>query len=264
MAKDKQELKDKEAALKADLAEEKKRVRKEMDRLSQLQKRQQADHDRLKKQQDEAAAASQREREELQTAFDNKWRAIELELQEQVKRVAGPGKQADVASLISEVIQGRCRDGRAPSPESDHDMTNSEPDDQGDDDSLYKLPPPIPPRPNERNGRGSIQASRKGSRRGSSPPNGRVPPPPPPPDSSSSESSDSDSDSAPRYAEQVPKEIRRYIRELRKRDKKNRVSKNKAPVVVGKAPKMKEPESFSGEKAEFMPWFKAVKEFMTV
>jgi hypothetical protein len=89
-----------------------------------------------------------------------------------------------------------------------------------------------------------------------------VPPPRPPPRGSSSSSSSSDSES------DIPKdlgnEISKLIRALWKKDKKNRITKWPEAIFLGKAPKMKEPEVFDGDRENYIPWMKAVKEYMTV
>jgi hypothetical protein len=98
--------------------------------------------------------------------------------------------------------------------------------------------------------------------RDSSLPSGVVPPPGPLPGGSSSSSSSSDSESdRPR---DLGNEISRLIRELRKKDKKNQITKQPEAVFLGKAPKMKKPEVFDGDRENYIPWIKAVKEYMTV
>jgi hypothetical protein len=101
--------------------------------------------------------------------------------------------------------------------------------------------------------------------RDSSPPSGVIPPPRPPPGgSSSSSSSSSSSDSEPDGPKDLGKDISKLIRALRKKDKKNRITKRPEAIFLGKAPKMKEPEVFDGDRENYIPWMKAVKEYMTV
>jgi hypothetical protein len=98
--------------------------------------------------------------------------------------------------------------------------------------------------------------------RDSSPPSGVIPPPRPPPGGSSSSSSSSDSES--NRSKDLGQEISKLIRALRKKDKKNRITKRPEAVFLGKAPKIKEPEVFDGDRENYTPWMKAVKEYMTV
>jgi hypothetical protein len=101
--------------------------------------------------------------------------------------------------------------------------------------------------------------------RDSSPPSGVVPPPRPPPGgSSSSSSSSSSSDSGSDRPKNLGKDISRLIHALRKKDKKNRITKPPEAIFLGKAPKMKEPKVFDGDRENYIPWMKAVKEYMTV
>jgi hypothetical protein len=89
-----------------------------------------------------------------------------------------------------------------------------------------------------------------------------VPPPRPPPGGSSCSSSSSDSESD--RPKDLGNEISRLIRELRKKDRKNHITKQLEVIFLGKAPKMKEPEVFDGDRENYIPWMKAVKEYMTV
>jgi hypothetical protein len=98
--------------------------------------------------------------------------------------------------------------------------------------------------------------------RDSSPPSGVIPPPRPLPGGSSSSSSSSNSDSD--RPKDLGKEISKLIWELRKKDKKNRITKQPEAVFLGKAPKMKEREVFDGDRENSIPWMKAVKEYMTI
>jgi hypothetical protein len=101
--------------------------------------------------------------------------------------------------------------------------------------------------------------------RDSSPPSRVVPPPRPPPGgSSSSSSSSSSSDSESDRPKNLGKDISKLICALRKKDKKNRITKRPEVIFLGKAPKMKEPEVFDGDRENYIPWMKAVKEYMTV
>jgi hypothetical protein len=126
-------------------------------------------------------------------------------------------------------------------------------------ESEYELPGP--PR-SERSGRGSIQRSITTGSRGSSPPRGtgRQGGDSSGGSSSSSSSSDSESDRPNRLGD----EISRLIRALRKKDSRNRVAKCPEAVFLGKAPKMREPETYEGCRESYVPWMKAVKEYMTV
>jgi hypothetical protein len=101
--------------------------------------------------------------------------------------------------------------------------------------------------------------------RDSSPPSGVVPPPRPPPGgSTASSSSSSSSDSESDRPKNLGKDVSKLIRALRKKDKKNCITKRPEAIFLGKAPKMKEPEVFDGDRENYIPWMKAVKEYMTV
>jgi hypothetical protein len=129
-------------------------------------------------------------------------------------------------------------------------------------ESEYDLPPPPC---SEQSGRGSISRARATESRDSSPPSGVVPPPRPPPGGSSSSSSSSySSDSESDGPRNLGKDISKLIRALWKKDKKNRITKRPEAIFLGKAPKMKEPEVFDRDRENYIPWMKAVKEYMTV
>jgi hypothetical protein len=98
--------------------------------------------------------------------------------------------------------------------------------------------------------------------RGSSPPSGVIPPPGLPAGGSSSSSSSSDSGSD--RPKDLRNEILRLIRELWKKDRKNRITKKPEAIFLGKAPKMKEPEVFDGDQESYILWMKAVTEYITV
>jgi hypothetical protein len=81
--------------------------------------------------------------------------------------------------------------------------------------------------------------------RDSRPPGGVVPPPGPPPGGSSSSSSSSDSECD--RPKDLGIEISKLICALRKKNRKNHISKQPEVIFLGKAPKMKEPEVFDGD-----------------
>jgi hypothetical protein len=81
--------------------------------------------------------------------------------------------------------------------------------------------------------------------RDSSPPSRVVPPPGPLPRGSSSSSSSSDSESD--RPKDLGNEISRLIHALRKKDKKNRITKRLEAIFLGKVPKIKEPKVFDGD-----------------
>jgi hypothetical protein len=58
--------------------------------------------------------------------------------------------------------------------------------------------------------------------------------------------------------------ISKLIHALQKKDQKNHISKQLEAIILGKAPKMKEPEVFDGDQENYITWMKAVKEYMTV
>jgi hypothetical protein len=183
----------------------------------------------------------------MRKSFREELQSIGEELKVQFQSAQQSRKGIDVTSVIDSVLEQHARWGRVPLP-NDDDM-----------DSLYNLPPP--PR-SERSGRGSILRGRTMESRGSSPPSGVIPPRGPPPGGSSSSSSSSDSESD--RPKDLGNEISKLIRELQKKDKKNRITKQPEAVFLGKAPKMKEPEVFDGDRENYIPWMKAVKEYMTV
>jgi hypothetical protein len=194
-----------------------------------------------------ASAISQREREEMRKSFPEELQSIGEDLKVQFQSAQQSRKGIDVTSVIDSVLQQHAQWGRVPLPNSD------------ETDSLYDLsPPPC----SERSGRGAIPRGRTTESRDSSPPSRVAPPPGPPPGGSSSSSSSSDSESD--RPKDLGNEISKLIRELRKKDRKNRISKQSEPIVLGKAPKMKEPEVFDGDQENYIPWMKAVKEYMTV
>jgi hypothetical protein len=78
-----------------------------------------------------------------------------------------------------------------------------------------------------------------------------VPPPGPPPGGSSSSSSSSDSVSD--RPKDLGNEISRLIREPRKKDWKNRITKQLEAIFLGKAPKMKEPKVFDRDRENYIP-----------
>jgi hypothetical protein len=183
----------------------------------------------------------------MRKAFREELQSIGEEVKVQFQLAQQSRKGIDVTSVIDSVLEQHARWGRVPLPNDD------------DTDSLYNLPPPPH---SERSGRGSIRRGRMTESRDSSPPSRVVPPPRPPPGGSSSSSSSSDSE--PDRPKDLGNEISRLIRELWKKDRKNRISKQSEAIVLGKAPKMKEPEVFDGDRENYIPWMKAVKEYMTV
>jgi hypothetical protein len=216
------------------------RVKKDLQKLKHLQ-------EQLRQHQVNASVVSQQEREDMRKSFREELQSIGEELKVQFQSAQQSRKGFDVTSVIDSVLEQHARWGRVPLPNND------------DTDSLYNLPPP--PR-SERSGRGSILRGRTMESRGSSPPSGVIPPPGPPPGGSSSSASNSDSES--NRPKDLGNEISKLIRELRKKDKKNRITKQPEAVFLGKAPKMKDPEVFDGDRENYTPWMKAVKEYMTV
>jgi hypothetical protein len=87
-------------------------------------------------------------------------------------------------------------------------------------------------------------------------------PPRAPPGGSSSSSSSSDSESD--RPKDVGNKISKLICTLWKKNKKNCITKQPEAIFLGKAPKIKEPEVFDGDWENYIPWMKAVKEYMTV
>jgi hypothetical protein len=216
------------------------KVKKDLRKLKRLQEQLRQDHVN-------ACAVSQQEREDMRKLFREELQSIREELKVQFQSAQQSRKDIDVTSIIDSVLEQRARRGRIPLPNSD------------ETDSEYDLPPPPC---SERSGRGSIPRGRTTESRDSSPPSGIVPPPGPPPGGSSSSSSNSDSEfDRPR---DLGNEISRLIRALWKKDKKNRITKRPEAILLGKAPKMKEPEVFDGDRENYIPWMKAVKEYMTV
>jgi hypothetical protein len=78
--------------------------------------------------------------------------------------------------------------------------------------------------------------------------------------SSSSSSSDSESDRPHTLGDEISK----LICALRKKDSHNQVTKQPEAVFLGKAPKMREPETYEGCHESYVTWMKAVKEYMTI
>jgi hypothetical protein len=177
------------------------KVKKDLQKLKRLQ-------EQLQQDQVNASAVSQWEREEMRKSFREEIQSIGEELKVQFQSAQQSRKGIDVTSVIDSVLEQHARRGRIPLPNSD------------ETDLLYDLPPP--PR-SERSGRGSIPRGRTTESRDSSPPGGVVPPPGPPPGGSSSSSSSSDSESD--RPKDLGNEISKLIRELRKKDQKNRISK---------------------------------------
>jgi hypothetical protein len=219
------------------------KVKKDLQKLKHLQ-------EQLQQDQGNASAVSQQEREDMRKSFREELQSIGEELKVQFQSAQQSRKDIDVTSVIDSVLEQRARRGRIPLPDSD------------EIESEYDLPPP--PR-SKRSGRGSIPRTRTTESRDSSPPSGVVPPPRPPPGgSSSSSSSSSSSGSASEGPKNLGKDISRLIRALQKKDKKNHITKRPEAIFLGKAPKMKEPEVFDGDRENYIPWMKAVKEYMTV
>jgi hypothetical protein len=216
------------------------KVKKDLQKLKRLQ-------EQLRRDQVNASAVSQWEREDMRKSFREELQSIGEELKVQFQSAQQSRKDIDITSVIDSVLEQRARRGRIPLPNSDE--TESE----------YDLPPPPC---SERSGRGSILRGRTTESRDSSPPSGLVPPPRPPPGGSSSSSSSSDSE--PDGPRDIGNEISRLIRALRKKDKKNRITKLPEAIFLGKAPKMKEPEVFDGDRENYIPWMQAVKEYVTV
>jgi hypothetical protein len=206
------------------------RVKKDLQKLKHLQ-------EQLWQDQVNASAVSQREREDMRRSLREELQSIGEELKVQFQSAQQSRKDIDIPSIIDSVLEQHARRGRIPLPNSDDET-----------DSLYDLPPP--PR-SERSGRGSIPRGRMTESRDSSPPSRVVPPPRPPPGGSSSSSCSSDSESD--RPKDLGNEISKLIRELRKKDKKNRITKQPEAVFLGKAPKMKEPEVFDGDRENYTP-----------
>jgi hypothetical protein len=218
------------------------KVKKDLRKLERPQ-------EQLQKDQVNPSAVSQREREDMRTLFREELQSIGEELKGQFQLAQQSHKDIDVTTVIDSILQQWAQWGRIPLPDSD------------EAESEYDLPPT--PR-SERSGRGSIPRTRTTESRDSSPPSGVVPPRPPPGGSSSSSSSSSSSDSESNRPKNLGKNISRLIRALQKKDKKNRITKRPQAIFLGKAPKMKEPEVFDGDRENYIPWMKAVKEYMTV
>jgi hypothetical protein len=98
--------------------------------------------------------------------------------------------------------------------------------------------------------------------RDSSPPSGIIPPPRAPPGGSSSSSSSCNSESD--RPKDLGNEISKLIRTLWKKDKKNLITKQPEVIFLGRASKMKGPKVFDRDWENYIPWMKAVKEYVTV
>jgi hypothetical protein len=229
------EMNDREIKASAD----QEKVKKDLRKLKRLQ-------EQLQQDQANSSAVSQRERQDMRKPFREELQSIGEELKVQFQSAQQSRKDIDVTSVIDSVLEQWARRGRIPLPDSD------------EIESEYDLPPPR----SERSGRGSIRTGRMTESRDSSPPSRVVPPPGPPPGGSSSSSSSSDSESD--RPKDLGNEISRLIRAVRKKDKKNRITRRPEAIFLGKAPKMKEPEVFDGDRENYIPWMKAVKEYMTV
>jgi hypothetical protein len=186
----------------------------------------------------------------MRKSFREELQSIGEELKVQFQSAQQSRRGIDIDSVIDGILEQHARWGRIPLPNDD------------ETDSLYDLPPL--PR-SGRSGRGSIRRGRTTESRDSSPPSGVIPPPGPLlGGSSSSSSSSSSSDSESDRPRDLGKKISKLIRTLQKKDKKNRITKQPEAIFLGKAPKMKEPEVFDGDRENYIPWMKAVKEYMTV
>jgi hypothetical protein len=216
------------------------KVKKDLQNLKRLQ-------DQLRIDQANVSGVSQQEQEDIRKSFREQLQSIGEELKAQFQAAQKNKGEIDVTSVIKSVLQERARQGRIPLPNSD------------EMESEYELPEPPS---SERSGRGSIQRSRTTGSRGSSPPmgNGRQGKDSPGGSSSSSSSSDSDSD----RPNQVGDEISKVIHALRKNDSCNQVAKCPEAVFLGKAPKMREPETYEGCHESYILWMKAVKQYMIV
>jgi hypothetical protein len=203
------------------------KVKKDLQKLKRLQEQRQQD-------QVNASAVSQQEWEDMRKSFREELQSIGEELKVKFQSAHQSHRDIDVTSVIDSVLEQRARWGRIPLLDSD------------EMESEYDLPPP--PR-SEQSGRGSIPTARMTESRDSSPRSRVVPPPRPPPGgSSSSSSSSSSSDSESNGPKNLGKDISKIIRALRKKDKKNRITKRPEAIFLGKAPKMKEPEVFDGDR----------------
>jgi hypothetical protein len=220
--------------------EEQERVKRDLREIKHLQ-------EQLRIDQANASAISHQEWEDMRKSFREQLQSIGEDLKDQFQAAQRTKKEIDVTSAIESVLQERAWLGRIPLPNSEE--VGSE----------YDL---LPPLRSERSGRGSIRRSRTTSLRGSSPPQGprqqggnlsggR---------SSSCSSSDSELDRPHTLGDEISK----LICTLRKKDSRNQVTKQPEAVFLGKAPKMREPETYEGCRESYVPWIKAVKEYMTV
>jgi hypothetical protein len=172
----------------------------------------------------------------MRKSFQEELQSIGEELKVQFQSAQQSRRGIDIDSVIDSVLEQHARRGRVPLPNDDEMY------------SLYNLPPLLC---SEQLGRGSIPRGRTMESRDSSPPGRVILPPGPPPggSSSSSPSSDSDSDGP----KDLGNEISKLIRELWKKDRKNCISKQLGAIVLGKAPKIKEPEVFDGDWENYIP-----------
>jgi hypothetical protein len=219
------------------------KVKKDLRKLKRLQ-------EQLQQDQVNASAVSQQEWEDMQKLFREELQSIREELKVQFQSAQQSRKDIDITSVIDSVLEQCARRGRIPLPDSDQMELE------------YDLPPPPC---SEWSGRGSIPRARTTELRDSSPPSRVVPPPRPlPGGSSSSSSSSSSSDSESDGPKNLGKDISKLLHALRKKDNKNRITKRPEVIFLGKASKMKEPEVFNGDWENYIPWMKAVKEYMTI
>jgi hypothetical protein len=172
----------------------------------------------------------------MRKSFREELQSIGEELKVQFQSAQQSCKGIDVTSVIDSVLEQHARRGRIPLPDSD------------EPDSEYDLPPPPH---SEQSGRGSIPRGKTTESRDSSLPGGVVPPPGPPPGGSSSSSSSSDSESD--QPKDLGNKISKLIRALRKKDRKNCISKQPEAIFLGKALKMKQPEVFDGDRENYIP-----------
>jgi hypothetical protein len=183
----------------------------------------------------------------MRKSFREQLQSIAEERKDQFQATQRTKKEIDVTSAIDSVLQERAWLGRIALPDSE------------EVESEYDLPP-LPH--SDRSGRGSIQRSRTTSSRGSSPPQGprqqggnssRG-------SSSSSSSSNLESDRPHRLGDEISK----LICTLRKKDGRNRVTKQLQAVFLGKALMIRETETYTGCHKSYILWMKAVNEYITV
>jgi hypothetical protein len=169
-------------------------------------------------------------------SFPEELQSIREELKVQFQSAQQSCKDIDITSVIDSILEQCAQWGRVPLL-NDNEM-----------DSLYDLPPPPH---SEHSGRGSIPRGRTTGSRDSSPPGGVVPPPGPLPGGNSSSSSSSNSESD--RPKDLGNEISELICTLRKKDQKNCISKQPEAIILGKDPKIKEPEVFDGDQENYIP-----------